>query len=92
MPVAFWGFPDECLTKRVEYIYVVQMTMIAEVLQKHEVHAKVTNSIIPAKAVPPKAGQNRLNPAFSGTGFRVALRLPGMTISLWFQEFCKPPT
>jgi hypothetical protein len=33
--------------------------------------------------------QNCLNPAPSGTGFRVALRLPGMTTSSCFQEFCK---
>ncbi|MBP1723001.1 MAG: hypothetical protein H6Q44_706 [Deltaproteobacteria bacterium] len=38
--------------------------------------AKVTYSVIPAKA----GIQNSFNPAPSGTGFRVALRLPGMTI------------
>ena len=50
-----------------------------------ELLAKVTCSIIPAKA----GIQNCLNPAPSGTGFRVALRLPGMTIFSCFQEFCK---
>ena len=41
-----------------------------------EPHAKFTYSVIPAKA----GIQNSFNPAPSGTGFRVALRLPGMTI------------
>jgi hypothetical protein len=38
--------------------------------------AKVTYPVIPAEA----GIQNSFNPAPSGTGFRVALRLPGMTI------------
>jgi hypothetical protein len=45
---------------------------------KNEVLAKVAYSVFPAKA----GIQNGLNPAFGGTGFRVALRLPGMTKSI----------
>jgi len=48
---------------------------------KNEPLAKVGHSVIPAKA-----GIQLENP-----GFRVALRLPGMTIFYCFQEFCKSP-
>jgi hypothetical protein len=57
-----------------------------------EAPAKVTSSVIPAKArrvESPTGIQNGLNPAPSGTGFRVALRLPGMTTSTGFQELYK---
>jgi hypothetical protein len=50
-----------------------------------ELLVNVTHSVIPAKA----GIQNPLNPALGGTGFRVALRSPGMTTSACFQEFCK---
>ena len=51
----------------------------------HEALASFASSVIPAKA----GIQNYLNPAFSGTGFRVALRLPGMTTSACFRDSCK---
>jgi hypothetical protein len=35
----------------------------------------------------PEDIQNHLNPALGGTGFRVALRLPGMTTSARFESF-----
>ena len=44
--------------------------------ETHEDLAKVTYPLIPAEA----GIQNSFNPAPSGTGFRVARRLPGMTI------------
>ena len=47
--------------------------------------AKGAYSVIPAKA----GIQNSLNPALSGTGFRVALRLPGMTTPPCFREYCQ---
>jgi hypothetical protein len=42
----------------------------------------------PVFVIPAKAGiQNSSNPAPSGTGFRVALRLPGMTIFSYLESF-----
>jgi hypothetical protein len=42
----------------------------------------------PVFVIPAKAGiQNSSNPAPSGTGFRVALRLPGMTFFFYLESF-----
>jgi hypothetical protein len=48
---------------------------------KPKVPAKVACSVIP--------GATRNPDFFENPGFRVALRLPGMTTSLCFREFCR---
>jgi hypothetical protein len=50
-----------------------------------EPFGKVVHSVITAKA----GIHNRLNPALSGAGFRVALRLPGMSIFTGFKSLAR---